>query len=194
MVLLIAVILLYDAGHRLHSAAAAAVVAVLVLLTRPVNALGFGAIYLAAIFLAIPDGKDRRAQIWRAACFTAIAVTGVALIAPLSAIVSQSREYAAIFGMARPIQFSFADQQIDFVTSEWLWPISAVVLAFAVFLRRDNRPVSNRAAALICMIAMAVLIAVIWRNVPNRHPFSLGTTTGTLAFFLLSVACLKKRH
>ena len=136
MFLLMAVILLYEAGHRLHSAAAAAAAAVLVLLTRPANMLGFGAIYLAAIFLAIPDGKDRRVQILRAACFTAIAVIGIAVISPLDAIVSQSREYAAIFGMARPIQFSFADQQIDFVMSQWLWPVSALAFVFAVFLRR----------------------------------------------------------
>jgi hypothetical protein len=192
MFLLIAVILLYDAGHRLHSAAAGAVAAVLVLMTRPLNMLGFGAIYLAAIFLAIPDGKDRRAQIWRAACFAAIAAIGIAVILPVGAIVSQSREYAAIFGVARPIQFSFADQQVDFVASEWLWPVSALVFAFVVFLGRDGRPLSNRAAALVCMVAMIVLVAVVWRNIPNRHPFSIGTTTGMLAFFLLSVACLKK--
>ena len=82
MFLLIAVILLCDAGQRLHSAAAAAVAAVLVLLTRPANMLGFGAIYLAAIVLAIPHGKDRRVQILRAACLTAIAVIGIAVIWP----------------------------------------------------------------------------------------------------------------
>ena len=190
--LLIAIILLYDPDKRLHSAAVAAVVAVLVLLTRPANALGFGAVYLAAIFLAIPDGKARSQQIRRAMGFAAVAIIGVAVISPLGAIVSQSREYVAIFGIARPILFSFTDQQIDFLTSEWLWPVSALVLAFVMFLRRDNRPVSNRAAASICMIAMAVLVAVIWRNVPARHPFSIGTTTGMLAFVVLSVACLKK--
>jgi hypothetical protein len=192
MFLLLAVVLLYEAGHRLHSGAAAAVAAALVLLTRPANMLGFGAIYLAAIFLAIPDGKDRRLQIWRAACFTAIAVTGIALISPLGTMFSQSREYTAIFGMARPIQFSFADQQIDFVNSQWLWPVSAVAFAFAVFLRREGTLVSNRATALICMIATAVLVAVIWRSVPYRHPSRIGTTTGMLAFLVLSVACLNR--
>lgn len=192
MLLLIAVILLYEERYRRRSAAAAAVVAVLALLTRPVNALGFGAIYLTAIFLAIPHGKGRWIQIWRVTGFSAIAIIGAALVSPLDAIVSQGREYAAFFGMARPIQFSFADQQIDFVTNEWLWPVSALAFALAVFVRRGGRPVSSRSAALIGVIAMAVMVAVIWRNVPHRHPFSIGTTTGMLAFYMLSAASLNK--
>ena len=192
MLLLIAVTLLYDEGYRLRSAAVAAVVGVLVLLTRPVNALGFSAVYLAAIFLAIPNGKDRLMQVWRAAGFTVIAVAGVAAISPLSAIVSQSREYAAFFGMARPIQFSFADQQIDFITSGWLWPLSAVVFAVTMFLRRDGRPVSNRIAILIGMVATVVLVAAILRDILYPHAFRIGATTGILAFCLLSIACLRK--
>jgi hypothetical protein len=191
MVLLMAVILLYDVARRPYSAAAAAVAAVLVVLTRPANMLGFGAIYLAAVLLAIPDGKDRRVQILRAAAFTAIALIGVAVALPLDAIVSQSRGYTAIFGMARPVPFSFADQQLDFVTSEWLWPVSALVFAFAVLLRRNGGRMSNRAAVLLCTVATVVVVAALWRSIPNRHPFSISTTAGMCAFLVLSVVCLK---
>lgn len=190
MILLIAVILLHDAARRPHSAAAAAVAAVLVMLTRPANMAGFGAIYLAAILLAIPDGKDRRVQILRAAAFTAMALIGVAAVLPLDAIVSQSRGYTAIFGMARPVPFSFADQQIDFVRSGWLWMASALVFAVAALLRHSG-PMSDRAVALLCMAVTVVLAAALWRTIPNRHAFRIVTAGGVLAFSVLSIASLK---
>lgn len=190
MVLLIAVVLLDDAARRPHSAAAAAVAAVLVVLTRPANMLGFGAIYLAAIFLAIPSGKDRGVQILRTAAFTAIALIGIAAVLPLDAIVSQSRGYAAIFGMARPVPFSFAEQQIDFVRSGWLWMASALIFAFAL-LRRGGGPMSDHTVALLCMAVTVVMVAALWRTIPNRHPFRIVTASGVLAFSVLSIACLK---
>jgi hypothetical protein len=190
MLLLVAILLLWDASNRFLSSTAAAVVAVLALLTRPVNAFGFGAVYLAAIFIAISGGKDRRAHILRTACFTSIAVTSLALISPLKTIARQIKEYVNIFGVARPIQFSFVDQQLDFLRSEWLWPVSALACAFVLVLQSDRRP--NRIAALLCTIGMFVTIAVIWRTVPYRHPSWIGTSAGMLAFLALSIASLNR--
>jgi hypothetical protein len=190
LVLLIAMLHLLDAASGFRSAAAAALAAVLIMMTRPNNAVGYSGLYLAAILLAVTTNKARFTQIARAACVTAIAVIAIAAASPVSTIADQIKTYISIFGTTHPIQFSFYDQQSEFLNSEWQWWASGAVLVFALFLRRGGRVIPD-----VMKLALFVMTIFILRHVwrPFTHPeaAAAGTATGIFAFCALSLACLR---
>ena len=119
LVLLIAMLHLLDAASGFRSAAAAALAAVLIMMTRPKNAVGYSGLYLAALLVVVTTNRDRFTQIARTAAITAIAVIALAAVSPVSTIADQIKTYISIFGTTHPIRFSFYDQQSEFLNSEW---------------------------------------------------------------------------
>jgi hypothetical protein len=196
IVLLIAMLLLLEAGNGYRSAAMAAAAAILAIFTRPQTAIGFGALYLAAIFLVeeAPKGafKSSLMKIARAACLTAMAVVGIAAFLPLGILIDQSREYISIFGTTHPLHFSFIDQQLEFLQSAWLWLVCGAILAFILFSRRGGKPVSNRLTVLVCIVAPIISAVTLVRTISRLDEFRIGPATGILAFCALSLACLRK--
>ena len=192
IVLLIAMLLLLEAGNGYGSAAAAAAAAILAIFTRPQTAIGFGALYLAAVFLVDPAPKRSLMQIVRAAGLTAMAVVGIAAILPLGTLIEQSREYIAIFGTTHPLHFSFIDQQLVFLKSAWLWLVCGAILAFILLSRLGGKAVSNRLAVLVCIVVPIISAVILVRTISRPDEFRIGSATGTLAFCALSLACLRK--
>jgi hypothetical protein len=196
IVLLIAMLLLLEAGNGYGSAATAAAAAILAIFTRPQTAIGFGALYLAAIFLVDPapkgSFKGSLMQIVRAAWLTAMAAAGIAAILPLGTLIDQSSEYIAIFGTTHPLHFSFIDQQLEFLKSAWLWLVCGAILAFTLFSRLGGKPVSNRLIVLVCIVAPIISAIILVRTIPRLDEFRIGPATGILAFCALSLACLRK--
>jgi len=191
--LMIAVVLLAGTVNKpLCSAASAASAIVLAVFARPQNAAGYGLLYLAAVCLAIPTNGGRLKQIFRATCCAIIAVGIVVAVSPVGTIVNQIKAYYAIFGTEHPFHFSFADQQVAFLKSGWLWGASGIVFAFALFVRRNGRFASGRTASAIAIFATVVSFATILRNGLYAHEFRIGSTAGILAFCALSLACLRK--
>jgi hypothetical protein len=192
IVLLIAMLLLLEAGNGYGSAAAAAAAAILAIFTRPQTAIGFGALYLAAVFLVDPAPKRSLMQIVRAAGLTAMAVVGIAAILPLGTLIEQSKEYIAIFGTTHPLHFSFIDQQLEFLKSAWLWLVCGAILAFILLSRLGGKAVSNRLAVLVCIVVPIISAVILVRTISRLDEFRIGSATGTLAFCALSLACLRK--
>jgi hypothetical protein len=190
LVLLIAMLHLLDAASGLGSAAAAALAAVLIMMTRPNNAVGYAGLYLAALLLVAPTNKERFTQIARAASMTAIAVLAIAAVSPVSTIADQIKAYISIFGTTHPIRFSFYDQQSEFLNSEWQWWASGALLVFALLLRRGGRVIPD-AMKLALFVLTIFILRHVWR--PFTHPESeaAGTATGIFAFCALSLACLR---
>jgi hypothetical protein len=192
MVLLIAMLLLSEVTSSFYSAAMAAVAAILVVLTRPQNATGYAALYLAVIFLMMPSNKDRLVQIVRTACLTALAIACAAAVLPLATIESQIQAFIAIFGTGHPVRFSYIDQQLEFLREAWLWFVCGAILAFALFSRLGGKPLSSRVAVLICTVAPIVLAITLVRIMLRLDAYRIGPATGILAFCALSLACLRK--
>ena len=196
IVLLIAMLLLLEAGNGYGSAAAAAAAAILAIFTRPQTAIGFGALYLAAVLLVDPAPKslfkNSLTQIVRAAGLTAMAVVGIAAILPLGTLIDQIREYIAIFGTTHPLHFSFIDQQLAFLKSAWLWLVCGAILAFILFSRLGGKSVSNRLTVLVCIVVPIISAVILVRTMSRLDEFRIGSATGTLAFCALSLACLRK--
>jgi hypothetical protein len=196
IVLLIAMLLLLEAGNGYGSAAAAAAAAILAIFTRPQTAIGFGALYLAAVLLVDPAPKslfkNSLTQIVRAAGLTAMAVVGIAAILPLGTLIEQSKEYIAIFGTTHPLHFSFIDQQLVFLKSAWLWLVCGAILAFILFSRRGGKSASNRLTVLVCIVVPIISAVILVRTMSRLDEFRIGSATGTLAFCALSLACLRK--
>ena len=192
IVLLMAMLLLLEAGNGFGSAAMAAVAAILAILTRPQTAFGFGALYLVAILLAGPLRKHSLAQIVRAACLTVIAVACVTAMLPLTTVIGQVREYIAIFGTTHPLQFSFVDQQLEFLRAAWLWLVTGAILAFVLFSRRGGKPVSNGLTLVAGVVATIAFAIILVQTIRHPDAYRIGLATGTLAFCALSLAGLRK--
>lgn len=185
-------LLLHSADRGVLSAVVVAVSALLVTLTRPQNALSYGAIYLVAIFFAVPKNKGRLIQISRAICFVGIVFAIAAVCSPMGTIVKQIKEYVAVFGTSHPIQFSFVDQQLDFVRSGWLWFVSGFLYVSVVFLRWGDRYPSKIVVVVFVATVSVVLVAAVFGKSSVPLSFSIGPRTGVVAFCALSFACLRK--
>ena len=194
MGLMIAMVLLDTAASRLFgSAAIAASAMVLAVFARPQNALAYGVLYLIVICLAIPTNEGRLKQVFRVACCGLIVVAAVAAVAPVGTIVDQLKAYYAVFGTEHPFHFSFAEQQMVFLTSAWLWVASGIVFVIALFVRRGGRFESDRAVFAIAVFAIVVSVATIVRNGLHPHEYRIGVTAGILAFCALSLAGLREK-
>ncbi len=190
LVLLIAMLHLLDAASGFRSAAAAALAAVLIMMTRPNNAVGYSGLYLAALLLVVTTNKERFTQIVRAASMTAIAVIAIAVVSPVSTIADQIKTYISIFGTTHPIRFSFYDQQSEFLNSEWQWWASGAVLVFALLLRRGGRTIPD-AMKLVLFVMTIFILRHVWRPFTHPDAAAAGTATGIFAFCALSLACLR---
>jgi hypothetical protein len=190
LVLLIAMLHLLDAASGFRSAAAAALAAVLVMMTRPKNAVGYSGLYLAALLLVVTTNKARFTQIAWAASMTAIAVMVITAVSPVSTIADQIRAYISIFGTTHPIRFSFYDQQSEFLNSDWQWWASGAVLAFSLLLRRGGR-IIPRAMKLALFVMTIFMLRHVWRPFTHTDAETVGTASGIFAFCALSLACLR---
>jgi hypothetical protein len=190
LVLLIAMLHLLDTASGFRSAAAAALAAVLVMMTRPKNAVGYAGLYLAALLVVVTTNKARFTQIARAAAITAIAVIAIAAVSPVSTIADQIKAYISIFGTTHPIRFSFYDQQSEFLNSEWRWWASGAVLAFSLLLRRGGRIIPG-AIKLVLFVVTIFMLKNVWRPFTHTEAETVGTASGIFAFCALSLACLR---
>jgi hypothetical protein len=190
LVLLTAMLHLLDAASGFRSAVAAALAAVLIMMTRPNNAVGYAGLYLAALFLVVTTNKERLTQIARAASMTAIAVIAIAAVSPVSTIADQIKAYISIFGTTHPIRFSFYDQQSEFLNSEWQWWASGAVLVFALLLRRGGRIIPD-AMKLALLVMTIFILRHVWHPFTHPEAGAAGTATGIFAFCALSLACLR---
>ena len=190
LVLTIAMLHLLDAASGFRSAAAAALAAVLIMMTRPKNAVGYAGLYLAALLVVMTTNKERFTQIVRAASMTAIAVIAVAAVSPVSSIADQIKTYISIFGTTHPIRFSFYDQQSEFLNSEWQWWASGAILVFALLLRRGGRIIPD-AMRLALFVMTIFILRHVWRPFTHPEADAAGTATGIFAFCALALACLR---
>jgi hypothetical protein len=190
LVLLIAMLHLLDEATGFRSAAAAALAAVLIMMTRPNNAVGYAGLYLAALLAVVTTNKARFTQIGRAASITAIAVIAIAAVSPVSTIADQIKTYISIFGTTHPIRFSFYDQQSEFLNSEWQWWASGATLAFALLLRRGGRIIPD-AMKLVLFVFTIFMLRHVWRPFTHPDANAAGTATGIFAFCALALACLR---
>jgi len=184
-------LLLLEAGNGYGSAATAAAAAILAIFTRPQTAIGFGALYVAAILLVDPAPKSSLMQIVRAAGLTAMAVVGIAAILPLGTLIDQIKEYIAILGQRTR---SISPLSISNWNSEIRMAVACVRghLAFILFFRLGGKPVSNRLTVLVCIVAPIISAVILARTISRLDEFRIGPATGTLAFCALSLACLRK--
>jgi hypothetical protein len=183
-----AILLLHQPASTKASAVWAAIAGSLAIFSRPHNAIAYGALYLLATAFVLPTMQARMTQIAWAAGTTVLAGLAVALFLPVGVIISQIREYNAIFGMSHPVQYSFMDEQWKFWVDAKAWRLAPIVFAVVMFMRRGGRRIPRSLTIVLVAIALAgVLVALLGQGSSKS-----GIRAAVIAFAALTLAGLKK--
>lgn len=184
--LFVSILLLRRERNLWWSALFSALAAILVAFTRPQNALAFGAIYGLAGWFAIPGWWPRLKQALRVITFGVVFLVPCFFLLPIATIFEQVRAYTSIFGMSHPIQFSFVQQQIEFVRSYWSCFFSIVLFGAAVVLRRQGFLGLKLPFAILAFVMIGIAL------VQGNHSFGalvVGPLPVTMAWCLLTIYC-----
>ncbi|WP_354266949.1 hypothetical protein [Bradyrhizobium sp. I1.7.5] len=100
-------------GSMLRSAFFVALSAILILFSRPHNALAYGCIYLLAAVLFVARVRLASLMLF-ASAFTLVLLATFACLAPLAVILEQSRSYVAIFGSSHPVELGMFARLLAF--------------------------------------------------------------------------------
>lgn len=192
LVLFIAVLLLYRPGPPAYSAFCAAAAGTVAALGRPHSAVSFGVIYFAAVLLALPTMRARITQMVWAAGATILAVAIVALLLPLDAVLSQIKEYNAMFGTSHPVHFSTLDRQLAFLLQGKTWFLSVLLFAAILFMKRSGREIPGRLTPLLYAAALAIISAAALSQLLRPREYDFGIKATAVAFSVLTLSCLRK--
>ena len=192
LVLFIAVLLLYRPGAPAYSAFCAAAAGAVAAVGRPHAAVSFGVLYLAAVLLVLPTMRARLVQMIWAAGATGLAVAVVALLLPIEAILSQIKEYNAMFGTSHPVHFSTLDRQVAFLVQGKVWLLSVLLFVAVFFMRRGGRSIPNRLTPLLFAAALAIIFAATLSQLLRPREYDFGIKATAVAFSVLTLCCLRR--
>lgn len=192
LALFIALLLLSQTNSMRYSVVWAAIAGILATFARPHGAVGYGVLYLTAVLLVVPTVEARVIQIITAAIATIFIALVVAIFLPLSEIFSQIKEYNAIFGTSHPVQFSFIDQQWEFVVQSKGWLLSAFLFVAVMIIISGNRSIVNGLRPFFVVAAIAIILDATLSQVFRPNTYRIGIQTAAIAFSVMTLGWLKK--
>ena len=167
----------------------AALAIAIALFTRPLNVVGYCAIYFLGVLCAFVDNRARQAQLGRTILFGSGLLAVLAATLPLNTIFDQINGYFFVFGGSHPNPFSIRDQQFEFLSEGWIWWASGGLLLVCMLARYYGRTATGKYGELVAVCVVALLGLSLLQgpfDPSNCHDFSV---LGGGGFAMLSIAC-----
>ena len=178
--------------HHLRSSVFAAVAIVLMVFSRPHNALAFASLYCIATVLFVPLLSSKLKQLALLAFWSATILVIFAYFAPLRSIIKQIEGYFAIFGMHHPLATGFRDRIFEFIRNPGLlFACSAVLFLISITTQQRSRWSGWGVKLILVITALAFLVQAI-RDLSADFFHRIGPTMGALTFVVLSLASVRK--
>ncbi|MCK1287612.1 hypothetical protein IVB41_27285 [Bradyrhizobium sp. 44] len=183
----------YHPRHSWRSATTAALASVLLIFTRPQNAIAYFGIYLLAVGIVVPTLRGKWLQMLRTAGLAAAVILAVAAVAPLRTIAKQLQAYYTIFGTGNPTDAGLVGRQFDFFRHEGVWiAFSFVLFVGSMVTLRDKRASGKLRNGLVTTGAIIAATATVVQFRAGGFVYDIGPAAGVFAFVCLSLACLRK--
>ena len=193
LVMIGAMLDLYDPRHTLRSAATAALASLLLVFTRPQNAIAYVSIYALAVIIVVPTFRGKLLQMFRTVGLTVVVIGAVAALAPLRTIANQLQAYIAIFGTNNPTDASLVSRQLDFFRQEGLLIAFSFLLFVCVLVTSRNKRVSGKLRnRLVIAGALIASIVTLVQFRTGAFVYKIAPAAGVFAFVCLSLACLRR--
>ena len=193
LVMIGAILDLYDPHHALRSAAIAALASVLLIFTRPQNVIAYLGIYLLAVIIVVPTFRGKLLQMLQIAGLTIVLIGTVAVVAPFHTIIHQLQAYIEIFGTNNPTDANLASKLLEFFRHEGVWIALACLPFVGSLITLHYKPALGKLRNLL-VVSGALIVSIVTLVQFRAGSFvdGIGPTAGVFAYVCLALACLRR--
>ena len=183
---------LYDAHHALRSAIIAALASVLLIFTRPQNVIAYLGIYLLAVIIVVPTFRGKFLQMLRTAGLAAFLVGSVAVVAPLHTIANQLQAYIEIFGTNNPTDANLASKLLEFSRQEGVWIALASLPFVGSLITLHYKPAWGKLRDLLVVSGVLIVSMVTLLQFRTGNVDGIGPIAGVFAYACLALASVRR--